>query len=96
MGFKEWWKKLSYWKKGLIIGIIFGLVVYFLNLGGWTGRVDAFEFTWVLGSLPFCKILHGCEEEYAFTFLFWGWLILGIFYGLIGASLGLLISIKKH
>jgi len=32
MNFKEWWKKLSYWKKGAIIGFLIPIIIFIIGM----------------------------------------------------------------
>lgn len=92
MGFREWWDKLSYWKKGALIGAILGSIKIplFVSFGE-----DIPEF---IGNLLFkipdeliCNLLNLSEgEPCGFFVFFYGFVYNPIFYALIGSLVGYL------
>ena len=68
MGFRKWWKKLSYWKRGMFIGIVFGSIISVLsffsiliefNFGSWPLRAGALVFQeyWSCQDVPCALII---------------------------------------
>ena len=99
MKLKEWWKRLEYWKKGGIIGILFGLLkLPFFLLSG--EILPNFIYT-LLTKIPdefICNLFKfRLGEECGFFSLYYGWLYNPIFYGITFFIMGFLWGkIKKN
>ncbi|NQV09129.1 hypothetical protein HQ529_04720 [Candidatus Woesearchaeota archaeon] len=87
MNFKEWWKKLEYWKKGFLVGLFFGIIRIFLWGFLSTTKIPILR---ELFGLEFDFICHsfklGAGEPCGV--LFWIWFaiispILFIFFGIL-------------
>ena len=87
----EWWKKLSYWKKGACMGIIFGLTLYFLSF---IFDTSSFSYLfWSLSILPFCSILKlGTGENCGLNYLFFGWVFMILVYGVLFSLFAIIIK----
>ncbi len=87
MGFKDWWTKLSYWKKGAFFGFVLGLLIY--------STIILIDYNiliwWWFGTTPICY-LFGSTDSCFYLMLFAGWIVFPIVYGLAGTILGLLIG----
>ncbi|MBI1935064.1 hypothetical protein HYS31_01360 [Candidatus Woesearchaeota archaeon] len=96
MSFEGWWKNLSYWKKGIFIGIIIGLlkVPFFAIFGIYLPEI-VFKF-FEIPDKQICNLFNiGGTESCGFFFLFYGWIYNPIFYAIIGAILGLLYKLIR-
>ena len=86
------WKKLKYWQKGGLIGLILGPLMLFLNFIFVDSDLLVGPIWFISGDL-FCLIFNiGSAESCAFLFLYGGWIFMSILYGLIGALIGLIIQ----
>ncbi|NQV09127.1 hypothetical protein HQ529_04710 [Candidatus Woesearchaeota archaeon] len=85
------WKNLQYWKRGLIFGLIFGLLIYFFSLFFEIEYLGTLLW-WLSGTIICFMFKADTGEGCAFTFVIFGWIILPLLYGLIGALIGLLIE----
>ena len=86
----KWWKKLKYWQKGGLIGMLAGLIIYLLSFGSPESPVT--NFIWLLGAKEFCGLFKLSGESCAFIYIFFGWLFLIVVYGLIGLGVGFTIN----
>ena len=98
MGVKEWWKKLSYLKKGILIGALFGFIIYIFTFNNYSQDTLFNQVIGNLGYFTFCKILKAdIGEDCGWGFIVNGWLLLPIVYAIIGIIIGLFIKkIKKN
>ncbi|MBI4453294.1 hypothetical protein HY636_01505 [Candidatus Woesearchaeota archaeon] len=102
------WKELSYWKKGIIIGIIFGAVLglldFFLVSVNAEGRMLSFvpgyvQLLLLIISIPGVvtfKLSESFTEKYFIVMWFAGIAGLAIFYGLIGTVIGVVVGYYKN
>lgn len=100
MSFREWWKKLDYWKKGGIIGFIFGLFIYFINYVT-SGSIkynslldNIIEIFSIITLNPIC-LPFGLSDDCFFLLFFVGWILIPIFYAIIGIVIGLIYGKTK-
>lgn len=91
MGFSKWWKELSYWKKGIYIGLVVGFLKmpFLLFFGEYIpDRIGS-----LITKIPdemLCNFFDlGIGEKCGWFFLFFGFLYNPIFFGIIGGVLGL-------
>ena len=93
----NWWKKLKYWQKGGVIGILFGFLVgliMFLLLANLYRLGFALL---ILHMFIFCTHTPYSSDQCAFLVGVLGWLIFPIFYGIVGVIIGFIIGkIKKN
>ncbi len=82
--------KHSFLLKGLIVGFIFGLAIYFNFF-----FTDSNSIAWFFGYTPFCSFFGNSDECYYGAFFF-GWIIFPVIYGLIGALIGFFIDKFKQ
>lgn len=91
MTFKEWWKGLLYWKKGLLFGFIFGILVmptYMLFIDVWPDSIRGLFFLYTQDW--FCNFIgNSASEECGFNLFFYSSIYNPVFY----SCLGLLISL---
>ena len=98
MGFKTWWGKLEYWKRGGLIGILLGLFIYLLTFNGSEQTIWYNQLIGHFGYFTFCKIFKaGPGGDCGWGFVLIGWILLPIIYGIICLSLGLVANrIRKN
>lgn len=90
----KFWNKLKYWQKGLRIGILFGfllgVVMYLLmaklSIIGFALLYPHISIFCTSNITPLCAFIVGTM----------GWLIFPIFYGIIGAIIGLIVEKVKN
>ena len=92
---KTWWQRKSYWQKGLIVGLIFGVFIYF-SIFIFMDNEFLAEPVWSISGLPLCSVFDIKSGEPC------GWIVIGyglflfpLVYGLIGALIGLIIGKVK-
>jgi len=90
---KEWWKKLEYWKKGGVIGLIVGIILgtstilcALSNFGEGCLPLIVFWLFW----FPFEKIFEKIPGSIAYAIFGYGFFI--IEYAIVGALIGFIIS----
>ncbi|HLC50735.1 MAG TPA: hypothetical protein VJI97_04900 [Candidatus Nanoarchaeia archaeon] len=93
MNFKKWWRSLAYWRKGIFIGIVIGLLkVPFFAIFG----IHFPEFIIKFFEVPdkqICNFLGISDgEPCGFFFLYYGVLYNPIFYAIIGGLMGFLYN----
>jgi len=91
MSFKTWWGKQSYWKKGLFIGIIIGLlkVPFFAAFGIYIPETILRFFE--IPDKQICDLFGINDgEPCGFFFLHYGAIYNPIFYAMLGAGIGLI------
>ncbi|MBI2102173.1 hypothetical protein HYT53_06195 [Candidatus Woesearchaeota archaeon] len=93
----KFWKKLKYWQKGGVIGLIIGLVKipFFVLMGESMPSI----FVYYAGLIPdqmLCNFLNlGSGESCGWFALIYGFIYNPIFFGMIGMILGLCYSLIK-
>jgi len=99
MGFKKWWKGLEYWKKGVYIGALLGLIK--IPLFVTFGERLPISVHYLFSKIPdemICNLFKINEgESCGFFVLIYGFIYNPIFYAVIGGLLGFIYTkmIKK-
>lgn len=91
MGFREWWRKKEYWKRGAYIGALLGFVkIPFLVLYGESLTKISNNLFVKLPEEIICGLFNlGFGERCGYFALLYGFIYNPIFYGVIGIILGL-------
>ena len=93
MGFRKWWKKKRLWVKGGFFGLILGFVIYLLTFNSSAQTVWYNKIIGYLGYYSICLIFNAeVGEDCGWGFILIGWVVLPIFYGIIGFLIGLIIN----
>ncbi len=93
----KFWKKLKYWQRGIIIGLIVGLLKlpFFMVFGEYIPPIGYTIFQ--IPDQQICNMLHFSDgEPCGFFVFFYGWIYNPPFYAIIGAIGGLFIGIIKN
>ncbi len=91
MGFKDWWNKQNYWKKGAIIGFIVSIILMFIILPD-TFHTKFYDRLEVSIHYPICFISIPLGDSGHPPFCIFTIFITPFIYAIIGALIGLLIE----
>lgn len=99
MRFKEWWEKLKGWQKGLLVGVVFGIIEYILAFKGFEleifTKINSFltdPITRIIRSLA-CK---SADIDFCFLALILStFIVLVISYSCFGLFIGWLTDFIK-